>query len=227
MSNKTEKNSNEKTILQKIINKLGKSSINYFDLFIDGAAISLEAAKSLKAAMEDEEIKQDEIKYIKEIEHKGDKHVHEAQRIIEAAFITPIDQSDIMEILKGIESVTDSIDDVANHIYIMKFTKVDQCMSRFLDIMVSSCEKMYELMVALRNFQKKPGKDINRLIIEINALEEDGDKVYSECMRNIFTTETDPINIIKKKEIYQLLEHTLDCVEDVADVIEKLMIAKT
>jgi len=170
MANKAEDNVNEKTFLQKIISKLGKSGINYFDLFVDGAAISLEAAKSLKAAMEDKEINKDEIKYIKEIEHKGDKHVHEAQRIIEAAFITPIDQSDIMEILKGIENVTDSIDDAANHIYIMRVTKGDEFMSRFVDIMISSCEKMYELMIALKDFQKKPGKDINKLIIEINAL---------------------------------------------------------
>jgi len=227
MASKAENNVNEKTFLQKIISKLGKSGINYFDLFVDGAAISLEAAKSLKAAMEDKEINEDVIKYIKEIEHKGDKHVHEAQRIIEAAFITPIDQSDIMEILKGIENITDSIDDAANHIYIMRVTKGDEFMSRFVDIMISSCEKMYELMIALKDFQKKPGKDINKLIIEINALEEEGDKVYSEGMRHIFSAENDPISIIKKKEIYQLLEHALDCVEDVADVIEKLMIAKS
>jgi len=227
MANSTEKNANERTMLQKIISKLGKSGINYFDLFVDGAAISLEAARNLKIALEKNEINKDEIKYIKEIEHKGDKHVHEAQRIIEAAFITPIDQSDIMEILKGIENVTDSIDDIANHIYMMRLTKGDEFMSRFVDIMVLSCERTYELMVALKDFQKRSDKEINKLIIEINALEEEGDKVYSESMRHIFSSETDPVSIIKKKEIYQRLEHTLDCCEDVADMIEKLMIAKS
>jgi uncharacterized protein Yka (UPF0111/DUF47 family) len=227
MDNITKKNTNEKTMLQKIIGVFGKREINYFDLFIDGAAISLEAAINLKTSFEDEEINRDEIKLIKEIEHKGDKHVHEAQRIIEAAFITPIDQTDIMEILKGIENITDSIDDIANHIYMMRVTKSDEFMFRFVEIIVSSCRKTHELMIALKNFQKKPNKDINKLIIEINALEEEGDKVYSESMRHIFSSETDPISIIKKKEIYQRLEHTLDCCEDVADMIEKLLIAKS
>ena len=125
-----------------------------------------------------------------------------------------------MEILKGIENITDSIDDVANHIYMMRVTKGDEFTSRFVDIMVTSCEKTYELMVALKNFQTKYGKKISDLIIEINALEEEGDKVYLESMRRIFSVETDPISIIKKMEIYQRLENTLDCCEDVADMIE-------
>ncbi|HOJ12085.1 MAG TPA: DUF47 family protein [Clostridiales bacterium] len=215
------------TLAQKIKSKLTKDKIDYFDMLVKGAAISLEAAKNLKAAFADSEINKEEIRRIKEVEHKGDKHMHESQRIIEAAFITPIDQGDIMGILKGIENITDSIDDIANHIYIMRVEKSDEFMSRFVQIMISSCEKTYALMDALKQFRKNPNKNINTLIIEINALEEEGDRIYSESMRHLFGFETDPVNIIKKKEIYQCLEHTLDCCEDVADMVENLMIAKS
>ena len=225
----TEKKTNEqpKTLIQIIKNKLIKSEVDYFDMFVNGAAISLEAAKGLKAAFADEVINREELKHIKEVEHKGDRHMHQSQKIIEAAFITPIDQSDIMEILKGIENITDSIDDIANHIYIMRVEKGDEFMSRFVETMISSCEKTYDLMIALKQFRKNPNKNINNLVIEINALEEEGDRTYSESMRHLFGFETNPINIIKKKEIYQRLEHTLDCCEDVADMIEKLMIEKS
>ena len=229
MNDKKNKNAKleAKTFAQKIKAKLMKSEIDYFDMFVNGVSISLEAAKGLKAAFADEEINKDELKNIKEVEHKGDRYMHQFQKIIEAAFITPIDQSDIMEILKGIENITDSIDDIANHIYIMRVTQSDKFMSQFVDTIISSCEKTYDLMVALKQFRKNPNKNINNLVIEINALEEQGDRIYSESMRHLFGVETDPINIVKKKEIYQRLEHTLDCCEDVADMIEKLMTAKS
>ena len=81
-------------------------------------------------------------------------------------------------------------------------------------------------MSELKRF-KKSLKTILEHIIEINRIEEDGDRTYFESMKALFATETDPVKIIKNKEIYQLMEHSLDCCEDVADMVEKILVSKT
>ena len=229
MDNKKDKDiineSNKSTsFVQTIKNKIVKKKTDYFEMFVEGAAISLEAAQALKVALNDEIIDKEELKHIKELEHKGDNHKHKSLGIIETAFITPIDQSDILDVLEGIENLTDSIDDIANHFYIMRVDERDNFMLRFVDLIVSACEKTQDLMVAFKKFKKNPDNNINKLVIEINTLEEEGDKIYSESMRHIFEAETDILTLIKKKEIYQLLEDTLDRCEDVANLVGKIML---
>lgn len=193
-------------------------------MFVEGSAISLEAAQALKAAFQEERMDRESFHHIKDIEHKGDGHRHRSLKTIETAFITPIDQSDIMDVLEGIENVTDSINDIAIHLNIMGVEKADDFMLRFTEVIVLACEKTHELMKAFKDFKKNPNNRINHLVIEINALEEEGDVIYSESMRHIFEKEADALTLIKKKEIYQLLENTLDSCEDVADLVEKIML---
>jgi hypothetical protein len=81
-------------------------------------------------------------------------------------------------------------------------------------------------MVALKRFKKHP-QAINDLIVKVNDYEEEGDAEYAQSMLDLFDTETDAIEIVKNKELYQLLEHTLDLCEDVANIVDDIMIAKT
>lgn len=207
-------------------NMISRKEVDYFEMFAKGVSISLEAARKLRIAFNDGIINVDELKLIKELEHDGDKHFHQSLKIIDIAFITPIDRTDIIEILKGIEDITDSIDSVANHIYMMCITKSNEYLRKFVDLTVNSCERLYDLMLALKHFKKNP-KNINELIVEVNRLEEEGDRTYLESMRNLFEYETDVLTIIKNKELYKLLERSIDYCEDVADVVEKIMVAKT
>lgn len=206
--------------------KMSKQSTEYFEMFEKGVAISLEAAQTLQAALVNQHIHGDKLKAIKEIEHKGDLHVHQCLRKIDVAFITPIDRTDIVEIIKAIENLTDSIDAVANHIMILNVQESNVYLRKFVDYVVQSCEKLNELMAALKNFKKNHEK-INECVVEVNRIEEEADRTYAESMRRLFEKETDPIAIIKKKELYQLLEQTVDCCEDVADLVENVMVAKT
>lgn len=207
-------------------NMISRKTVDYFEMFEVGISISLEAAKRLQSAFADGVINEVELKLVKEAEHNGDKHVHESMKIIDVAFITPIDRTDIVGILNGIESITDSIDDVANHIYMMHISNSNEYLCKFVELAVVACERLHDLMKALKQF-KKSRKNLNEFIIEVNRLEEEGDRTYSEGMLELFDKETNPIEIIKLKELYQLLEHIMDCCEDVADMVEMIMIAKT
>lgn len=199
---------------------------DFFALFKEGASFSLEAVKALQAAFADGVINQEELSRIKKIEHDGDHHVHRCLKLLEAAFITPIDRADILDIIKYIENITDSVDSLAARIYMMHIVEVDRYTNKFVELAVEACVQLVELMQNLPRF-KKNIKKINELIISINHIEEIGDKLFTEAMRNLFEPGTDPIIIIKKRDVYEHLETILDNCEDVADAVEKILIAKT
>jgi len=215
-----------KTWLQKIKGIIIPSDVDYFEMCTVGAEITLKAANALKEGFKDGIISREEQLKIKEIEHEGDHHVHKSLQIIEEAFITPIDQSDLVDILKSIENVTDHIDYVSAHIYMINIKEPDIYYNRFIDIMVLQAELALELMKNLRRFKKMDMDKMYQLIKEINTLEEDADRLYIESMRDLFTKEIDAKRIIQKKAIYGRMEDTCDRLEDVANSVERLLIAK-
>lgn len=200
--------------------------IDWYELFLTSSTFSSRAAKTLKKAFEDGVVDYDEMRKIKDIEHEADKHVHHCMKLVEDAFVTPIDRSEILEIIKEIENITDCIDSTSNHTYIMCVKEVDEVSSKFIDLVVNSCEKLEELMKVFKNY-KKNIKQVNDLIIEINQIEEDGDKLYINSMRSLFEFETDAKKIIVLKVLYDKLEDTLDKCEDVADIIHKIIVSST
>jgi len=199
---------------------------DFFAIFEQGVSFSLEAARTLQTAFADGVINQEELGRIKKIEHDGDHHVHRCLKLLEAAFITPIDRSDILDIVKHIENITDSVDSVAERIHMMHIVEVDRYMIKLVDLSVEACVQLVELMQNLAKFRKNI-KRINELIISINHIEETGDKLFMEAMRALFEPGTDPVTIIKKRDVYEQLETILDNCEDVADAVEKVLIAKT
>jgi predicted phosphate transport protein (TIGR00153 family) len=209
-----------------VMGKISKKNVDYFEMFEKGIGISLLAAERLRDAFSNGNISIDELKLVKDAEHEGDLHVHQCLKKIDVAFITPIDRTDIVEIIKAIENITDSIEDVANHIYILRINEANEYLRKFVEYIVEACKMLKELMTALKSF-KKNQKKINECIIEVNRIEEEGDRIYAEGMTKLFENETDPIKIIKQKDVYKLLEQTVDLCEDVADIVEKVMVAKT
>ncbi len=199
---------------------------DWFKLFEVSISYSVRAANTLKKAFEDGVIDYKEIQNLKSIEHEADNHVHQCLKLVEEAFVTPIDRSDIVEIIKEIENITDNIDSIANHTYMMCVNEVNEASQNFMGLVVDACNKLDELMKNLKNY-KKNFKLINDLIIEINHIEEVGDKTYLNAMRTLFEFETDAKKIIIYKLLYEKLEDALDKCEDVADIVQKIIIAST
>jgi uncharacterized protein Yka (UPF0111/DUF47 family) len=208
------------------MSKMTRKNVDYFEMFDTGMRIALKAANQLQKAFSGGVINEEELRHIKDTEHEGDLHVHQCIRAIDVAFITPIDRTDIVEIVKAIENLTDSIDSVSNRIYMLQIKKANEYVIKFVNNIVLSCEKLKEMMCELKQF-KKNADGIKECIIEVNRLEEEGDRTFAESMVKLFTTETDPITLIKQKDLYELLEEALDCCEDVADIVEKIIVAKT
>lgn len=201
---------------------------DYFILFEKGMEISSRAAQTLKRAFAGDKINEEEIKQLKALEHEGDKHVHECAKLIEDAFITPIERPDMMNLVAAIESLTDSIDDVGNQVYMMHIEGKEETAQKFVDLIASACTELCNMMHVFKHF-KKSQTDIHEISIRVNHIEEEGDVLFISAMRSMFDPEQthDPIDVMRRRSLYQTLEDSLDCCEDVADIMAHIIIANT
>lgn len=201
---------------------------DYFCLFEKGIGISSRAAQTLKRAFADDRINEEAIRELKAIEHEGDKHVHECAKLISDAFITPIERSDMMKLIAAIEALTDSIDDVGNQIYMMHITEKEEAAGKFVDLIASACDELCKEMSIFKNF-KKSQAEIHEVSIHVNHIEEEGDALFIGAMRNMYDPAKphDTLDVIRRQSLYQTLEDSLDCCEDVADIIGQIIITNT
>lgn len=202
-----------------------RSEINYFDSFVKGTEYALDAAKRLQVLLAEEEFTEDKIAEIKKIEQDADTHMHNVCCELNVAFITPIDRDDIYKIARETDDITDSIDSVASKLWMMNVTRVTPPMRQMSEYVTNACEMLVKLMSEIKNHKKS--NKLNECVIEINRIEEMGDKCYKEAIKELFDNEKDPIELIKLKEIYGKLEAALDNCEDVADCVEGIIITKT
>jgi len=197
---------------------------DWFDLFITSVSYSSKAAQVLKKAFDDGIVNFEEMQNLKSIEHEADTHVHRCLKLVEEAFVTPIDRSDIIEIINEIENITDCIDAIGNYTYMTGIKRVNDATLNLMQLLDEACVKLEELMRNLKNY-KKNLKLIDKYIIEINRIEEVGDRTYINAMRNLFENETDAKKIITYHLLYEKLEEALDKCEDVADAVQKIIIS--
>ena len=150
---------------------------------------------------------------------------HEMMAVLVKAFITPIEREDIILLSQSIDEVTDKIEDVLIRIYINNVQQIRPEALAFIKVIIRCCEALKEVMEEFADFRKS--KTLHGLIIEINALEEEGDRLFIESMRRLHAEVTDPIEIIAWREIYVYLEKCCDACEHVADVVESVIMKNT
>ncbi|MBO5929325.1 MAG: DUF47 family protein, partial [Clostridia bacterium] len=167
----------------------------------------------------------EKLNQLHEIEHHGDSKKHELSDEILRAFITPLERDDIMELSQNIDNVTDGIEDILIHIYITGITTIRPEALHFASLLINCCEATKNLLVEFPNFKKS--KILKDLIIEINRLEEEGDKAYIESLRTLYTTSKDPMEVLAWRSILNYFENCLDACEDVADVVQNITIGNT
>lgn len=201
----------------KMANRKGN---NYFEMMAELVTYSSEAASLLNEILMDFDAAQLENKLEKmhEIEHTADLKKHDMMNKLVKEFITPIERGDIIELSHQIDNVTDAVEDVLVRLYMFNITELRPEALEFCNIIIESCTKLKKLMDEFHNYKKSTV--IHDLIIDINALEEEGDRLYTRSMRNLFTTSTNPVEIITWKDNFYFFEKCCDACESVADVVE-------
>lgn len=204
-----------------------KSDSYYFQNFIECVQCGCQAAKMLEDNLMnfDAGILEDKLDRLHEIEHNADKKKHEMMGVLVKAFITPIEREDIILLSQSIDEVTDKIEDVLIRIYINNIHSIKPEAVEFSKIIIRCCNALKEIMEEFVDFQRS--RTLHGLIVEINALEEEGDRMFIQSMRRLHTEEKDPIEIIAWREIYVYLEKCCDACEHVADIVESVIMKNT
>lgn len=200
-----------------------KKSNDYFEMLVDLIGYSCEAASLLDKTISNFRMSQidSNVKEMHEIEHSADIKKHEMLNKLSKEFITPIERGDIIELASEIDNVTDAIEDVLVRIYMFNISVMREEALEFSNLIVRICNETSALIKEFRNFKKS--SEINKIIININDLEEEGDRIYTKSIKGFYTSIMDPIRFITWKETFEYFEKCCDACEHVADGIESVM----
>jgi len=203
--------------------KRAKSVNFYFETFVEMADHSLKAAELLSNIVNKYNVAelQDRIKEMHSIEHSADKARHKMIKKLAKEFITPIEREDIMAMADAIDTVTDTIEDVLMRMYMYNVKRVKENAIKMTSIIVKACNLLIMALADFHNFRKST--KLHELIVEINRLEEEGDALYTEAIKSLYTKCADPKELLAWDTIYHYLEKCCDSCEEVADVIENII----
>lgn len=200
-----------------------KKGFNYFEAFVNLSKYSLSSAEILHKTLtnfKSSELAQ-KVKEMHEIEHSADLAKHDIMNHLVKEFLPPIEREDIITLSQEIDDVTDSVEDVLLFINMFNIKTIRPEVLKFTELISSCCKSMYEAVLEFQNF--KNSKTLHSKIVEINHLEEEGDGLYMEMMRNLYASTKDPIELMTWTEVLHRLEKCCDNCEDVADIIEQIV----
>lgn len=200
-----------------------RNAYNYFDAFAGLSKFSLNLALSLQDSLKnfDPAHITEKVVAAHQIEHNADSAKHDIMNRLLKEFLPPIEREDITTLTQEIDDVTDSLEDVMIYLDMFNIQAIRPEVLQFIDLLVTCCKAMDEALEEFKNF--KSSKKLKDKIIEINRLEEDCDALYVDSMRNLFHSSKDPIELMCWSEILKRLEKCADDCEDVADIIESII----
>ncbi len=194
----------------------------FFDMFDEQVKKVVEGARLLKEMMETFQNLESMAKKIKDVEEDGDQITHRIVERLNRTFITPIDREDIHNLTSRLDDVLDYMEAVAERIVLFRIDKRTKEAVMLSDILLKSVLAVERAVYNLKDLRK--AKEVLKDCIEINRLENVADCYLREAVANLFEIEGDPKEIIKWKEIYENLENAVDRCEDVANIIEGVIL---
>ncbi|MDQ5819122.1 MAG: DUF47 family protein [Actinomycetota bacterium] len=191
----------------------------FYDLFEQQATTLVRAADLLKDALEDVENLPTRQREIKDLEHLGDKHTYEIMRTLNETFVTPFDNEDISALAAGLDDILDYIEEVADTVNLYGITTIPRAASELAELLAQAVVQLEQAVGKLRS-----GKKDSEYAIEVHRLEDIGDSTSRRAIAELFHNQHPPLEVIKLKDLYGLLEDALDRCEDVANVLENIAI---
>jgi len=191
----------------------------FFVLFEQHAQNAVEAAEALAKLLGDFTEVENKVRDIHAIEHHGDKLNHEIVRHLNETFVTPLDREDIVGLASRIDDITDVCYDVSELVLLFKVTSIRPPAVRQAKVLVTAASEVLSMLKNLEGL-----KNLEPHWIKIHTLENEGDQIWREAVAELFAGSGDAIEIIKWKDIYSLVETAIDRCEDVANIVETIMV---
>jgi predicted phosphate transport protein (TIGR00153 family) len=194
----------------------------FFDLFEEAGANIVRAADLLERILEEWPDHGERARDVRDCEHEGDRITHDIIQRLNSTFVTPIDREDIYALASALDDIVDYIEEVADYLGIYRIEAPMAQAQQLAGILHQSCRAVCAAIPRLRTF-----KDIQHYTVEINRLENDGDRVTREALASLFDHGTDPMFVIRWKDIFDRLEAAVDATETVANILEGIVIKNT
>jgi uncharacterized protein len=191
----------------------------FYDLFEQQAATLVQAADLLEQALAEVANLPTRQREIKDLEHQGDDITHEIVRVLYQTFVTPFDREDIYELAAGLDDILDYIEEVADTTNLYGITAIPGPARELARLLEQAVVQLEQAIGKLES-----GKGGGEYVIEVHRLEDVGDSVSRRAIAELFSDQHPPLEVIKLKDLYTLLEDALDRCEDVANVLEGITI---
>ena len=202
--------------------KLTPSNNRFYDLFDRAAELQVSAAAQFLDLVESFGDVPRRAEEIKRVEHELDQVVHDTMKLLHSSFITPIERGDIRRLIQALDSVADGINAASSRLALYEIEEVFPPAQALARVLLEACQAVQEAVRRLRQTPKLEG--VLTLCVEINRLEDQADQIYREALASLFKGGLDPLLVIKWKEIYEFVESATDCCEDVADMVEVIVL---
>lgn len=203
-------------------------NLEFFDCFERSAQNAMHCAVLLSDLAKSGDVSNfDRVSAITEAEHIGDQITHETLDRLEQTYITPIDRDDIHRLITRIDDVVDTADAVAQRMMYYKITSISESFKNQCDVLVKATRLMADAVVGLRHMKdrgKKAGIKIDELIIAVHTAEEEGDAIHHKFLGELFESGLDAFQVIKWKELHELIEQGIDYCDDVACMVHGIML---
>jgi predicted phosphate transport protein (TIGR00153 family) len=197
---------------------------DFFALMVQAAENIEVAAKAFHEGLKDIRNPETFAASLKEIEQRGDRYTQEIIRLLNATYMTPIEREDIFDIAVTIDDVLDAIEACASRFDLFDIRDIPAPVHSFA-VNIVHCTS--EMTHALRKLRKRDFGAIEPHVMRITELEKEGDGIYRAAIKSLFAGNPDPIHVIQYKEIYEILESVSDKCEDVADLLESVVMTNS
>ena len=197
----------------------------FYPLYIE-QAVNIEAAAKLLVELLQERKPENQktlYKKVKDYEHSGDQITARLYEELNKTFVTPFDREDINRLGSSMDSLLDFIHDAAKRVLMYRPKNVNQLMVAMAQCIVEDARILGQIMDELDQLQKRP-QEINEKCVRIKQIEHDVDNLYEEFMSDVFANEKDAIELVKLKNIGQVLEDATDRAKDVSDIVRGIII---
>ena len=191
----------------------------FFDLFEEAGGNILRAAGLLEEMLRDFPERNALARDILICEQEGDRITHDIIQRLNQTFVTPLDREDIHELAAALDDVVDYTEEVADYLGLYKIEAPMSQAQELAKVLYLASRQIAEAMPRLRGF-----KDLSHYTVEINRLENDGDRITREAIASLFDNGIDPMVVIRWKDIFERLEEAIDATETVANILEGIVI---
>ena len=194
----------------------------FYEWFEKATANLLEGAEALADLLDNYEQVEHKVAHITELEHRGDSIVHEVMHLLMHTLIIPLDSEDIERLISALDDVIDKIEATAVRMVIFRIEAPTERARQLGHLIRSAASEIHQAMPNLR--EKKNFRLVTEHIKEINTIENNSDQILRDALVDIVNHREDLFNLIRWKEIYEMLEEATDRMEDVADVLQRVVI---